>query len=238
MKVLGVLWFWVTFLVITLTLFCGVLLSRLLTPFLSRHMSRDIVHWFACLWARAIFFANPGWSYSIEGQQYLDGNPVVYAANHQSSGDIIALLAMGTRFRWLSKEAVFKTPVIGQAMRWAGYVPIQRGNPASHKEAMDQSALLLKEGVSMAFFPEGTRSEDGNLKTFKTGAFRLAEQADVPVLPIVIQGTKELVKKGSSAPQKSHVRVIVLPPTKRLGEENIEQFTERVRQSIQHQLKA
>lgn len=238
MKVLGVLWFWLTFAGITVVLFCGVLLSRLFTPFLSKQKSSDIAHWFACTWARAIFFANPGWSYSVEGKETLEDKPSVYVGNHQSAGDIIALLAMGTRFRWLSKEAVFKAPLIGPAMTWAGYVPIQRGNPNSHKEAMEKSAERLREGVSMAFFPEGTRSEDGRLKPFKTGAFRLADQENVPIQPLVIQGTKELVRKGSRAPQRSHVRVRILPPTRRHADETLEQFTERVRAEIQRHLDA
>lgn len=238
MKILGVLWFWLSFACITVVLFCGVLLSRLFTPFLSSQKRGDIVHWIACTWARAIFFANPGWSYSVEGKENFADKPSVYVANHQSAGDIIALLAMGTRFRYLSKEAVFKAPLIGPTMTWARYVPIQRGNPNSHKDAIDRSAERIREGVSMAFFPEGTRSEDGRLKEFKTGAFRLADQENVPIQPIVIQGTKELVKKGSLAPQRSHVRVRILPPTKRERDESLEQFMERVRSNIQQHLDA
>lgn len=236
MKILGVLWFWLSFAVITVFLFSVILASRLLSFLFSPQKYGDFVHWIACIWAKAIFFANPGWTYSIEGMNNLDGKPVVYVANHQSAGDIIALLAMGTNFRWLSKDKVFKAPFIGPAMTWARYVPIERGNPQSHREALNKSAERLREGASMAFFPEGTRSEDGQVKPFKSGAFRLADQENVPIQPIVIEGTKELVKKGSRAPQKSHVRVRILPPTKRLAEESVDEFTERVQMVIQQAL--
>ena len=153
-------------------------------------------------------------------------------SNHASAVDIWAVFMTECQFRWLSKAEVFRIPVIGTAMRWAGYVPIKRGEKASYSVAMDQSSDWLRQGVSMIFFPEGTRSVDGKLRPFKSGAFRLAEKADVPILPIALIGTNELLEKRSIVPKPATVTIRILPPSRRQETETQDAFIERIREDI------
>jgi 1-acyl-sn-glycerol-3-phosphate acyltransferase len=154
--------------------------------------------------------------------------PVVMVANHQSGADIWALYLTGAQFRWLSKQEVFNLPLIGSAMRWAGYVPIHRGDRQSHSRALKQSGEWLDKGISMVFFPEGTRSEDGRLKPFKAGAFKLAIEHKVGVQPIIIKGTRDMMQKKSLMPAPAELEVEVLPVIFPTENETSEDFAQRV----------
>ena len=137
---------------------------------------------------------------------------MVIVANHESMSDIWAMYYLGVQFRWLSKAEVFRMPVVGHVMKYADYVPVERGNKNSHLNAMKLSADRLDEGLCMFFFPEGTRSKDGKIKDFKNGAFRLARDTNTAVLPIAIHGAGDLMRKGSLVPNPAHVKVKILPP--------------------------
>jgi 1-acyl-sn-glycerol-3-phosphate acyltransferase len=197
------------------------------------------MHEVAADWGQAILNMTPGWDYELRGEQYLprnQGEPFILVANHESAADIGALFATRIQFRWLSKASVFKLPMIGRAMRWAGYVPIKRGNKKSHKDAMEQSAAWLKQGISMAFFPEGSRSHDGNLKDFKPGAFVLAEKTGAGILPIALHGTGQMLAKQSIIPKPAHVIISILEPLRPAEGESRTDFIHRVRQVIANEL--
>jgi 1-acyl-sn-glycerol-3-phosphate acyltransferase len=147
-----------------------------------------------------------------------------------SAGDIFTLCCTNVQFRWLAKDAVFKLPLIGPGMRWAGYVPVNRGNKSSHEAAMRASREWLQNDVSMLFFPEGTRSRTGELGAFKSGAFRLAEDAKKPILPIALSGTYTMLRK--IWPQPSKIVIHVFPPMQREATETLDHFMERVRAVI------
>ena len=97
---------------------------------------------------------------------------------------------------------------------------------------MTESADLIRAGLSMLFFPEGTRSETGELKPFKIGAFKLAREMNVPVLPIAMHGAGKLLRKGTLSPCAASVKIKILPEVYDNPEESIEQFAERVRDII------
>ncbi len=231
-------WFWLAFLSNTCFFFIKLLAeSSMAVRF--RDADRSLVaHGVATQWGRAFFSLVPGWSYEIKGVENLpsEGQAAVVIANHASAVDICAIFATGMQFRWLSKDAVFKIPLIGTAMRWAGYVPITRGNPDSHAQAMAQSAEWLRRGVSMLFFPEGTRSTSGVMGRFKTGAFRLAQAENVGIIPIALIGTNRLMKARSLVPRKAHVIIQVLPMVRQGSEESLEQFADRCKDIIQSSL--
>lgn len=171
----------------------------------------------------------------IHGEEHLpkDREPMVIVANHESITDIWAMYFLGMQFRWLAKEEAFRIPGVGHAMRWANYVPVRRGSKESTSEAMAQSRLVLQQGVPMFFFPEGTRSTDGQLKPFKTGAFRLACDEQVKVLPIAIHGAGDLLKKKSLVPGKAKVKIRVLPPLAPPSPgEDLERYAAKVRELI------
>lgn len=186
-----------------------VLLLRPLAAFVDPE--RHFLHRIAVSWARTIVWFNPWWKFRIRGKDRIppDDVPVVFVANHQSQSDIIAIFMMGAQFRWLSKDSVFRIPFIGWAMRAIGYVAVRRGDKSSHFQCMEDSKAHLRRGTSMVFFPEGTRSRDGTLAPFKMGAFKLASEAGVPVVPITLVGTHRLLPKGSWYPRGAEVDVVV-----------------------------
>ena len=174
---------------------------------------RNMLHRIATAWAKSIAFSNPWWSFVIEGIENLpaDDTPVVYVANHQSQADIISVYLLSKQFRWLAKDSLFKVPFLGWAMAAAGYVPVKRGDRRSHIDCMRRSFEHLSAGTSMLFFPEGTRSHDSRLLPFKVGAFRLAMEAGVPVVPLTLQGASDLLPKGSLIPSNAEVKITVHP---------------------------
>ncbi|MDQ3235547.1 MAG: 1-acyl-sn-glycerol-3-phosphate acyltransferase [Pseudobdellovibrionaceae bacterium] len=232
--------FWITFVFATimcyLILLAIVIWKKLFDPKRLTHGA----HWLATFWARWIMHAAPGWRWSYSGFENLpkEGEPpVVLVANHQSSADIGSIYLTQAQFRWLSKDTVFRLPCIGHAMKWAGYVPIKRGDGASSRSAMVQSANWIRRGVSMFYFPEGTRSEDGRLREFKMGAFRLAIEEGVAVCPVVLCGTKHMMRKNSGIPKAAHLILDVMPKVWPLPEETPELFAVRVRSMIETRLR-
>ncbi len=198
---------------------------------------RNLLHKIATGWAKSIVIFNPWWRFRIEGQEHLppEDEPVVYVANHQSQADILTVFLISRQFRWLAKESLFKVPFLGWAMSAAGYVPVKRGDRRSHSECMRRSAEHLKSGTSMLFFPEGTRSKDGRLQPFKSGAFRLAKDAQVAVVPLTLQGASDLLPKGSLIPSVALVTITIHPAimTKGISEEEV---MSKARHSIESSL--
>jgi len=126
------------------------------------------------------------------------GRPAVYVANHQSQFDIPALvLAMPTDFRVVAKRALLFIPIFGWALWLAGFIFIDRGNRERAIKSLDRAAARLRKGTSVVIFAEGTRSTDGSLLPFKRGGFVLAIQAGVPVVPVTVQGGREVLPKGA-----------------------------------------
>lgn len=194
-----------------------------------------LFHRVATSWGRSIVRAFPLWKIRVLGTENLPRpgeRPVVLVSNHQSMTDIFLMYFLDVQFRWLSKAEVFKIPGVGWAMRGCGYVAVQRGNRDSHGDALIQSGERLKAGVSMLFFPEGTRSPDGSLGAFKLGAFRLAADQGLQVQPLVLSGAHELIRKGSWIPKASSVTLQVLPRTQIEPGESVDAFAERVRRLI------
>jgi 1-acyl-sn-glycerol-3-phosphate acyltransferase len=199
---------------IVLTIFFGslaIILSPIVYVF---DKNRGLLHNIGVIWAKSLWLANPWWTLEIIGQKNLakKGVPVVYVSNHQSQADILAIFAIHMPFKWLAKASLFFIPFIGWAMWTTGYVAVWRKDPKSRQKCLEKSAEYLRRGVPMLFFPEGTRSKNGSLGSFKQGAFRLAKDLEVPVVPITILGCDTLLPKGSLWPNTASVKVIIHPP--------------------------
>jgi 1-acyl-sn-glycerol-3-phosphate acyltransferase len=153
-------------------------------------------------------------AFQIEGRELIEPNKTyVLVANHQSYFDIFAVYALFRFFKWVSQEQIFDIPGIGWNMYLNQYVKIVRGNLSSIKQMLKDCKEWLDRDVSIALFPEGTRSLTGEMAPFRDGAFRLAIEAGVPVVPIVIDGTFEALPKGQNiANFFTPVRLKVLPP--------------------------
>jgi 1-acyl-sn-glycerol-3-phosphate acyltransferase len=159
---------------------------------------RRVGHWYATHWGRLILKLNRRWTVEVRGQERIPRDrALVVVSNHQGMGDIMMAFCLDLHFKWISKAANFYVPCMGWFMYHAGYIPLHRGNRSSIVQCMARAGDYLREGVSVLFFPEGTRSTNGQVGTFKPGAFRLALQGGFDILPIAITGTMDALPKHS-----------------------------------------
>lgn len=168
------------------------LLRRWVDPRMER------LHWMAAHWGRMLIQLAPGSHLALTGLRNVPkGRPVIFMSNHQSYCDVPALFCLPAQFKWLADADLFRIPVFGWAMRMAGYIPVRRGNAQEGLLSLAEANRYLMEGISIFVFPEGTRSHTGVLGRFQTGGFRLAAQAQVPIVPVVISGTRQMLPRGS-----------------------------------------
>ncbi len=160
--------------------------------------SPAFMHKLVRYWGKLICLAG-GITVRLEGAENLSsGQPYIFAANHQSQYDILALQGyLPVDFRWLAKKELFKVPVWGPAMKLAGYIPIDRSHGRQAMKSLTEAAQRIADGTSVIIFPEGTRSTDGTLQPFKAGGMVLAIKSGVPLVPVAINGTHEILPKGS-----------------------------------------
>lgn len=198
--------------VITVAIATAITVGSLLT--LPLDPRRRLADKLAMVWARILLAASPWWRVEISWSEAVDRNACyVVCANHQSFADGIALYMLRLPFKWISKRSVFWVPFMGWAMFFGGHVPLVRGDRASIGVCMQRCVQWLRRGVSIAMFPEGTRSADGQLQRFKDGAFRLSLQSGVAVLPVAIDGTRDVLEKGTWLFQpRAKMRVVVGAP--------------------------
>lgn len=159
---------------------------------------KRLLHRLCSCWGRALMAMAPGCRVSLRGLEKIptDG-PVIFMANHQSYVDVPALFAVSWKFRWMADTGLFKIPVFGWAMAMAGYIPVDRGNARAAIRSLVTAKDLLARGTSVFLFPEGTRSHTGVFGRFQMGGFRLAAQSGVPVVPVVVTGTRMLLPRGT-----------------------------------------
>ena len=132
-------------------------------------------------------------------------------ANHQSMLDILVIYQLFVPFKWVSKKENFRIPIVGWLMRLNGYLEIERGKKESMLKLMDRAAKLIRKGNSIMMFPEGTRYPGGSLGPFREGAFRIALDNRVDIIPILLDGTaRALPKKGAILTGFTRIRARVL----------------------------
>jgi len=220
--------------VVTFILFFPILAGFLVLFLFDR--DRKQIHPLISIWAKAVLVVCPLMHVRLEGTHHLKPNATyVLVANHQSISDIIAVLHLSHPFKFIAKRDLFWIPFFGWGLWLAGYIPLIRGNQKSGKEVIQKATGYLKRGVSALFFPEGTRSRDGEIQTFKVGAFKLSSELNIPVVPIVIHGTRDLIPKGSRLLQRRvEVTVKIEAPQQPFGKDNgsIDQFCEKVRSDM------
>ena len=131
----------------------------------------------------------------IEGLENIDRNrPQIFIANHSGLHDILSLAAfLPIQFRWIAKKSLFKVPFMGWHMRRSGYIPIDRKNLREAARSIVAAAVEIAGGVNAIIFPEGTRSRTGALGEFHSGAFALCVHAEVPLVPVVVDGSYRVI---------------------------------------------
>lgn len=142
------------------------------------------------------------------------GTACIFMANHVSNLDPPVLLPqIPGRTSILLKKELMNIPILGTAMRMAEFVPVERGHRREAAAAsIAAAAKALSHGYHITVFPEGTRSKDGRLSTFKKGPFFLAQQTHAPVIPVAISGTERMMRKGSAAIHPGTARIQFLSP--------------------------
>lgn len=191
-------------------------------------------HWWATRWGKWIIKINPAWSCTVAGK--VPKGRYIIVANHESMGDIMVAFHLEHHFKWFAKAILFQVPFMGWYMTLAGYIPVRRGDRGQVKSALERAKAWLERGVSVVFFPEGTRSPDGTVQPFKQGAFRLAIETGVPLLPVAISGTKDALPKHSFvfSREKCPMRALVGEPIAVDGyvEEDLAALMERAREEV------
>lgn len=226
---------WSVCTVLTVLLYFVMLIVSIVTYPFDRQ--RRLAHAQCFWWADAVVKLNPYWDISVSGLENIDKNKTyIVIANHQSLADIVVVYKTKMQFKWVAKESLFKVPFIGWSLSLAKHIKLARGEFSSIKKVYREAAQWLRGGMSVLFFPEGTRSETGEIKEFQNGAFKLAIKEKVPILPIAIRGTGNAIPKGTwIITTKAPATLKVLPSidTSGFGPGDFERLRDMARSAIQ-----
>ena len=175
--------------------------------------SRTVGWLCAVPWARILAFMAP-MRVRVEGRENVDPQQsYVLVSNHQSQFDIFVLYGwLEIDFRWVMKQELRSVPGIGIACHRLDHIFIDRSNHAAAMATLDDAKKKIVDGTSVMFFPEGTRSRDGKLKRFKKGAFRMAVDLELPILPLTVTGTRDVLPADTSDLMPGSARLIIHPP--------------------------
>lgn len=208
---LSLLYYIFTLLQLTFFFVLSFLALILLFPF---DKSRRVIHELSRAICMTWWYTPFTWRRTITGLEHINKKqPYVIVINHNSMVDILSLYFLPLNFRWVSKKEVFRMPYIGQLLLIHGDIAIDRKRGAdSMRRVVEDGKLWVSRGVSIAMFPEGTRSKDGNMHRFKQGAFALAKEAGVAILPVVMDGTTNVLRPNKLFNWRHHLQVSALEP--------------------------
>jgi 1-acyl-sn-glycerol-3-phosphate acyltransferase len=219
-------------LIILSTILCGCV-SILVSLFDSKG---DATLRVARVWARSLL-RFVGVRVEVQGLEKIDRQGhYVFCGNHLSYMDTpVVLTHIPVQFRFLAKRGLFQIPFLGTHLVQAGHVPVPRDDPRAAVKTMTHAAEILhKRAISLLIFPEGGRSPDGLLQPFKEGAAYIAIKAQVPIVPIALTGTREIMAMGSAVFRRGVVRLRIGDPipTEGLNLKDRERVTNEVRQQV------
>lgn len=185
----------------------------------------------------AITTLHPRYKITVTGKENLPPPPYILCPNHQSYSDVVYLFSLREHFKWVVKHELFFVPLFGPAMWIARYPRIRRGDLSHAQRLMHKVQTLLRQGVSVLVFPEGSRSPSGQLQPFQRGAARMAVAGQVPLVPVGVTGTARLLPKGSAAyPARAHIWIHVGEPIsvagKAMNRRDLRVLTETLRQGV------
>ncbi len=176
----------------------------------------------------------------IRGLEKLPDTPCVLVSNHRSDFDPMTVLAVvkGSRIAFISKEANFKIPIVGNYIHHAGFLAIDRGNGMRALRTLKQAAEMLKEGKIdiMGIYPEGTRSKTGELLRFKAGAFLLAKRADAPIAVMVTRNTEQVFRNFPFRSTRVEMEILEIIPRETVEEATHEELSSHSRALIEQAL--
>lgn len=175
--------------------------------------ARTSSYYLAKVWAKVLCWVSLV-KVTIKGRENIDTKTsYVFVANHQGAYDIFAIYGyLGHNFKWMMKKSLEKIPLVGYACRRAGQIFVDNSSPAAVRKTMEDAEKRLQGGMSVVAFPEGTRSKNGKMKSFKRGAYQLAVEFGLPVVPITIEGAYEIMPKDAKIPKWGHVILTIHKP--------------------------
>jgi 1-acyl-sn-glycerol-3-phosphate acyltransferase len=190
-------------------------------------------HQFARIWSKFIFWG-VGIRVHVTGVENIPKNrAVIFAANHQSTIDIPAMFGyLPAQFRIMAKQILFMIPFLGWHLYLSGNIPIDRKNPKKAQRGLLQAAARVRKNISLFVFVEGTRTRDGSLRKFKRGSFTLAKKLNVPIVPVAIMGTFELMPAGSVLAKPGFVQLKIMPLIEVTPDSNSEDLSNSVRNHL------
>jgi 1-acyl-sn-glycerol-3-phosphate acyltransferase len=207
---------------------CTIVAAALVNP----HFASRV---FAVTWARCCAWLTPI-RVEVEGGEHAERNrSYVVASNHQSVYDILVIYGwLRLDLKWVMKAELRKVPFIGIGCEKAGHVFVDRRNRAQAAQAINRALARLGDGIGILFFPEGTRSADGRLLPFKKGAFHTAIEQQIPVLPVTVSGTREILPSKTLRLFPGRAKLVIHPAieTRGMDHADLEKLMERTRQSI------
>ncbi len=171
------------------------ILSILVIPF---DRKGRLYHWVGQRWSRGLTFIC-GLKLTVRGLEHLTpGQSYIYVSNHASLLDIpVITVGVPDQIRIVYKKELEKIPFLGWGLKWGSYIGIDRGSSADARRSLEEAIRIIRNGASVFMYAEGTRTLDGKLQPFKRGAFNLAVTAGVPVVPLTINGTFQVLPKGT-----------------------------------------
>lgn len=208
-----------------------------------RLFDRNPLHMRTGLWFRrlgiSMIRSNPAWRVHVSGKENCDPvRPYVVVSNHQSMVDIPLICLLRREMKWIAKVELFRVPIVGWMMRMAGDIPLDRSRRGG-APALLKAKKYLSQGCPVMIFPEGTRSLDGNVQPFTDGAFHLAIKAQVPVLPVALEGSHSCLPKDSwrfGDPRDICVRILPALETTGLTAKDVPMLRDKTRQAIIEQV--
>ena len=227
------IWQWLIYMpLVALATLVGALLSVPLALLVSPRLANLYV---AVPWGRILCFFAPI-RVDVQGREHVrPGQSYVVVANHQSQVDIPVIYGFcGLDLRWVMKAELGKVPFIAQGCRAIGHIFVNRSDPDQAREAINVAVSRLKPGTGILFFAEGTRSRSGKLLNFKKGAFRVAIDQGMPVLPVTVVGTRDIMPADSLKMRPGKVVMRIHPPveTSNLDVDQVRDLRDRVREIV------
>jgi 1-acyl-sn-glycerol-3-phosphate acyltransferase len=216
---------------------CGPILILLCYLTKNENYIYEPIRWFVRLGLAMV-----GVKVDVQGLEHLDPKQAyILTPNHQSFIEVpLFVTYLGRNPGYLAKKEVFKYPVFGPGIRMMGVIPVDRSNSPAAVESAKQATRNIRRGKSYMVYPEGTRSKDGTLLPFKKGAFMMAIEAGVPIVPVTVSGATKIMPKGEFKLFPSTVHIIIHEPisTKNYSKENVMELMQRTRATIYSGLSA
>ncbi len=211
MEMLRSILFWTA---MAITILIAFFLLPLTIPWDKR---RKVGYFYSKLWGRLHLFISKV-RVEIKGlENVIKDSPQIFMANHQSTFDIYSLLLLPVPFLWTPKEELFRIPFFGWCLSWIGAIRIERFKGKETYRAINQALERVKKRASIMFFPEGSRSLDGKVLSFKKGGIILAIKSQTPIVPISISGSGKVMSRGSWRVHPGKIKMVISPPISTTG---------------------